>query len=105
MAILVRSVGASASFFELAVAVTISNLVAVLPISINGIGVLDGVYIFIMKDFGMEYELALMVMFLIRALVIPLSLAGGYFYLQDKSLYENTRMMGENIQSVQKTRK
>lgn len=84
MNVLVKAVGGDFSVSKLAVTVMISNLAAVLPISINGIGLLDGSFVFVAGKFGMNYEHAVMVMVLNRALLIPLSLVGGWFYLRDK---------------------
>lgn len=84
MTILIKAIGGNFSVSKLAVTLMISNLAAVLPISINGIGLLDGSFVFVAGKFGMSYEHAVMVMGLNRALLIPLSLIGGMFYLKDK---------------------
>jgi glycosyltransferase 2 family protein len=84
MFVLAYAVGFPVGLHKLIIGLAISNLAALLPISINGIGLLDGSFIFIMKELGMPYEGALMMMLLIRALLIPLSCIGGLFYLKDK---------------------
>jgi uncharacterized protein (TIRG00374 family) len=84
MYLLSYAVGYPAGWHTLIIALSISNLAALLPISINGIGLLDGSFIFIMKELGMPYDAALMMMLILRALLIPLSLIGGVFYLRDK---------------------
>jgi uncharacterized protein (TIRG00374 family) len=84
MMVIVGAVGAQFDFSRLIVAVAVSNLVAVLPISINGIGLLDGSFIYVAGKLGLEYNFALAVMLMIRALLIPLSLIGGVFYLKEK---------------------
>lgn len=87
MTILIKAIGSEFSVSKLAVAIMISNLAAVLPISINGIGLLDGSFVYVAGKFGMSYEHAVMVMGLNRALLIPLSLIGGMFYLEDKKAH------------------
>ena len=87
MTILIKAIGSNFSVTKLAVTLMISNLAAVLPISINGIGLLDGSFVYVAGKFGMSYEHAVMVMGLNRALLIPLSLIGGLFYLKDKKAH------------------
>jgi uncharacterized membrane protein YbhN (UPF0104 family) len=104
MLILIRAIGAKFSIYKLVIAVTVSNLAAMLPISINGIGLMDGSFIYVAGRLGLNYEPALMVMLLIRALVIPLSLIGGLFYLGEKRSLsladlrkEHTKSIGESV--------
>ena len=82
--ILIRAVGESCSFFSLMSAVMMSNILAILPISINGIGLLDGSFIYIISSFGVSYESAIIVMILHRGLSLLLSTIGGVFYFLDK---------------------
>ena len=84
MLLLIAAVGGKLDVFSLVVAVAISNLVAVLPISINGIGLMDGSFIYVASRLGMDFNLALMVMLIIRALLIVLSLIGGIYYLKER---------------------
>ncbi len=81
--LLIYAVGESCSIFNLALVVATSTVVAMLPISINGIGLMDGSFIYLIGKFGMGYESALMVILLIRALTIFISLFGGYLYLRE----------------------
>ena len=99
MLILIKAIGATSSVVKLVVAVAISNMVALLPISINGIGLMDGSFICVAGKFGMNYESALMVMVLIRALLIPLSLIGGMLYLRDKRRLKYHDFRREGIKS------
>ena len=82
--LLLVAVGESMSIFQLAIAVAGSTVIAMVPISLNGIGLLDGSFIYLLVHFGIGYEHALLVMVLIRALNVPLSLFGGIFYFLDK---------------------
>lgn len=77
-------VGASISLPALLVVLALLNIVAMLPISINGIGLMEGSFIFLSGQFGVPYDAALVVMLLIRVLVMPLSMIGAFFYFRDK---------------------
>lgn len=83
--LLVHATGASISVADLAVVVAMLSVVAVVPLSINGIGLLDGSFIFLAGQFGVAFEPALTVMLLHRALLIPISLAGGVLYFSGRS--------------------
>ena len=80
---LIEAVGGSISVYKLAVVVTISTVVGMLPISINGMGLTDGSFVYLAVKFGMDYEHALMVMLLTRAFLIPISLFGGFLYFKE----------------------
>ncbi|MDH3689200.1 MAG: flippase-like domain-containing protein [Gammaproteobacteria bacterium] len=80
MLTLIHAVGGSMSVFDLAVVSALLSVIAIVPLSINGIGLVDGSFIYLAGQFGLGYEIALMVMLLHRALLIPISLVGGIFY-------------------------
>ena len=84
MFLLTRAVGAPVSFAALTLGTAGSNLAAMLPLSINGIGLWDGSFIYLMSAQGMSYNAALAMMLAIRTLLVPLSLIGGIFYLSDR---------------------
>ena len=78
--------GYSLSICILAVAVCVSTLVALLPVSINGLGLLDGSFIYLLSTFHVSYEHSLIVMLLIRLLTYAQSLLGGVFYFFEKNI-------------------
>lgn len=86
--LMIYAVGEYISIFELAIVTTLSTLVALLPISVNGYGLLDGTMIYLFGYYGLDYEGAVVAMILIRALNIPLSLVGGITYLCDRKPLE-----------------
>jgi hypothetical protein len=98
--LLVVAVGESLSIFQLAIAITVSTVIALVPISLNGIGLLDGSFIYLLVHFGIGYEQALLVMVLIRALAIPLSLFGGIFYFLDKRSFKNDDCNHQEVQII-----
>jgi len=86
--LLVHSVGATIPMFAMAVVIVVSTIVALIPISINGIGLLDGSFIYLMTHYHVNYEQAFLVMLLIRLLNFPLGLIGGLFYLSDDASFK-----------------
>lgn len=95
--LLIYAVGESIPIFSLAVVVAVSTVIALIPISINGIGLMDGSYIFLLVHYGVGYDQAVIVMLLIRLLQLPLSLVGGIFYQLDKSLLQVPDVQPEEI--------
>lgn len=81
MALLIASVGGAMAMADLIVVMALVGIAAIVPISINGIGVVDGSFIYLAGHFGLDYDLALTVMLAQRALLIPISLIGGLLYL------------------------
>jgi glucose uptake protein GlcU len=59
-------------------------MVAMLPISINGIGLAEGSFAYLISKFGVSYETGIIVMILSRVLAVLISLLGGIFYFKDK---------------------
>lgn len=82
--ILIFAVEASCSFFDMALILTIFNIAGVLPITINGIGVVDGTFIYLINQYGVDYDAALLVMIVNRALLAIISFLGGLIYILDK---------------------
>lgn len=82
--LLIVSAGGSLAIYDLAVVAALLSIVAILPLSINGIGLVDGSFIYLAGQFGLGYETALTVMLLQRALLIPISLVGGILYTTER---------------------
>ena len=82
--LLIASVGAHLPVYHLVVVVAILSIVTILPLSINGIGLVDGSFIYLAGQYGLEYEQGLTIMLLLRALMIPISLIGAWHYLKEK---------------------
>lgn len=81
---LIAAVGAHLPLYHLVVVLAILSIVTILPLSINGIGLVDGSFIYLAGQYGMEYEQGLTIMLLLRALMIPISLIGAGYYLKEK---------------------
>ncbi|MEM6528057.1 MAG: lysylphosphatidylglycerol synthase transmembrane domain-containing protein [Chloroflexota bacterium] len=59
------------------------NLVTVLPISINGLGVREGTVVFLLGQFGVQSERALVLSLLILAMGLLVGVVGGLFVATD----------------------
>lgn len=77
--------GVDISFPELFVVLTLVTLIGVLPISINGLGVVDGAFVVLLSIYGVDKDLALSVMLITRAMVILISIIGAVLYVSEDS--------------------
>jgi len=82
--LLMKTAGEPLAWYDVAVISALLSVVAVVPLSINGIGVIEGSLIYLAAQFGMSYDTALLVALLQRVLLIPISLAGGLLYLLER---------------------
>jgi glycosyltransferase 2 family protein len=80
------AVGEPIDFASCAVIGTMSALVAVLPISINGIGISESSFVAVAVALGATTEHSAAVAILIRVLVAPLSLGCGLIYMAELHL-------------------
>jgi glycosyltransferase 2 family protein len=78
-------VGVEISVAELFVVLTLVTLLGVLPISINGIGVVDTAFVVLLGVYGVGSDLALSVMLICRMLLILVSAIGAGFYLSERT--------------------
>jgi uncharacterized membrane protein YbhN (UPF0104 family) len=88
-------VHATISLPELFVVLTLVNLFSMLPISINGLGVVDGAFIHFAGQYEVGYDAALAVMLIARALLIGISLIGAAFFLGERGVFPNEKKLGE----------
>lgn len=82
--LMILALGLRADPLELTLAIAITELVGLLPISLGGLGLVDGVFIYLMSRYGLSHEVALSTMLLIRVPRVPLSLIGAYFYASER---------------------
>lgn len=85
--LLFRAFGVVASFPSCAIIASLSGVVAVLPISINGIGVTEGAFVYVATQLGLDLNQSIVVAFTLRVLNLPLSLVCGLIYFVDSSLF------------------
>jgi uncharacterized membrane protein YbhN (UPF0104 family) len=77
---LFQSLGSPVPLAACALIAAVSGLASILPISINGIGVVEGSFAGAAVALGADYEVALLVAVLIRLIVLPISLIFGAIY-------------------------
>ena len=82
--LIISALNETCSIFSLSMVIMVSSVLAMLPISLNGIGILDGSFIYLISHYGVSYEASIMIMVLVRMLTMALSLIGGFFYYLDK---------------------
>lgn len=83
ISVLFDALGSDAGYAKYALMAAVVGLASILPISINGIGVVEGAFVFSATQLGIDYNEALIAAFMMRILVIPLSLTCGLVYLWD----------------------
>ena len=83
ISVLFDGLGADGAYAKYALMAAIVGLAGILPISINGIGVIEGVFVVSAIQLGIGYNEAIIVAFMLRILVLPLSLICGLVYLLD----------------------
>jgi hypothetical protein len=101
--LLICAFGESSSFFSLAMVVMVSTVLAALPISLNGIGILDGSFIFLISQYGVTYEVALMTVVLHRMLTMVGSMIGGGLYYLDRHTKDPAGQIREGILSIRES--
>ena len=78
------SFGVQVPLIDLLVIITIISVLTMIPVSLNGIGVREGGYVFFFTKLGVPEEISLSVSLLFLILVTISSLAGGVFWLMER---------------------
>lgn len=78
--VLSQSVNVDISLLNLFVFVPLMNILIMVPVSIGGIGVQEGAFIYFFSQVGISTQAALSVALLFRAVTVAGSLPGGVFY-------------------------
>lgn len=69
------------SFVVVVGVIMVSNVLAMLPVSLNGYGILDFSFIGLLSYYGVDYEKAVLVMLLYRCMQVMISAFGGLLYV------------------------
>jgi uncharacterized protein (TIRG00374 family) len=77
------AVGVKKGIADCAFIAAFAGIATVLPISINGIGVVEGSLVFSAAQVGIAFDQAILVALTLRILTIPLTLICGFIYLYD----------------------
>jgi uncharacterized protein (TIRG00374 family) len=83
ISVLFDSLGSDVGYPKYAVMAAIVGLASILPISINGIGVIEGAFVLSATQLGIGYNEAIIAAFMLRILMLPLSMICGFVYLWD----------------------
>jgi uncharacterized protein (TIRG00374 family) len=78
--LLVMATGSYVPFIAVIGVIMVSNVLAMLPVSINGYGILDLSFIGLLSYYGVDYEKAVLVMLLYRGMQVLVSSFGGILY-------------------------
>jgi len=81
--VLFNALGSDGDYARYALLGAVIGLAAIIPISINGIGVVEGSFAVAAVQLGMNFNHAVIVAFIMRILVLALSLICGLVYLVD----------------------
>jgi uncharacterized protein (TIRG00374 family) len=81
--LLIYALGTSVDPVELTVALFAVEVAAMMPISIGGIGVMEGSFVYVMSSFGLNSEAGLAAMLALRVLTLLLALIGAVLYLAE----------------------
>jgi glycosyltransferase 2 family protein len=82
--LLFLALGIEVPWLELLVIITLISVITMLPVSLNGLGVREGSYVFFFNQLGVPNEMAIAVSLLFFTLVSLSSLVGGLFWLSER---------------------
>lgn len=88
--LLLVALGETVNPLQLAVALFAVEVAGLIPLSIGGLGLVEGSFMLTMTHFGVGYEVSLAAMLLMRVLVMPLSLLGAVLYFAGNRLETTT---------------
>jgi uncharacterized membrane protein YbhN (UPF0104 family) len=83
ISVMIDALGSDGGYAKYALMAAVVGLASVLPISINGIGVIEGAFVFSATQLGIGYNEALIAALMLRIIVVPLSLLCGLIYFWD----------------------
>jgi len=92
---LFNSLGAHISLEQAALVAAAAGLATIIPLSINGLGIVEATIAGTAVAVGVSYEAGLLVAVLMRLLLLPLTLAAGLLYaFEPRHQYTNVRSPG-----------
>lgn len=93
--LLFHSLGAPLSLEQAALIAAAAGLATIIPLSINGLGIVEATIAGTAVAVGVSYEAGLVVAVLMRLLLLPLTLAAGLLYaFEPRHQYTNVRSPG-----------
>ena len=82
--LLILALGTAVDPIELTVALFAVEVAAMMPISLGGLGVMEGSFVYVMGGFGLDPEAGLAGMLMLRVLTLLLGLIGAALYLGEE---------------------
>jgi glycosyltransferase 2 family protein len=82
--LLFLALGINIPWLDLLMIITIISVITMLPVSVNGLGVREGSYVFFFQQLGVPSEMAVAVSLLFFFLVSVSSLAGGLIWISER---------------------
>jgi uncharacterized membrane protein YbhN (UPF0104 family) len=93
--LLFNSLGAQVSLEQAALVAAAAGIATIIPLSINGLGIVEATIAGTAVAVGVSYEAGLVVAVLMRLLLLPLTLAAGLLYaFEPRHQYTNVRSPG-----------
>lgn len=81
--LLILALGMKVDPVQLTVALFAVEVAAMLPISLGGLGVMEGSFVYVMGGFGLDHEAGLAGMLMLRVLTLVIGLIGAGLYLAE----------------------
>jgi hypothetical protein len=82
--IMLYALGTAASPVELTLAVVAVNVFGMLPISLGGLGLMEGSFAYVMHRYGVPLEAGVATILLMRVLLLPMCAVGGVFFVLER---------------------
>jgi len=82
--LLIYGLGYQLSFFEVTLIMFVNATVAMLPISIGGIGVTELSFGYMFHTFGLDSEIGVVISLLIRIVTLPSVLVGWFLFMKER---------------------
>ena len=98
--LLLQAAGVNCSFFALSFVMMISIIAAQIPLSINGIGIMDGSFVFLISAYGVPPEEALVVMLLFRTISLFISFIGIYFFYKSSDSKNSLGAIKNEVEAI-----
>ena len=93
--LLLLALGTQVNILTLTVAVVAVELIGLLPITLGGFGLVEGSFIYTMGHYGVNGEVALATMLMMRVLMVPFAMVGAYFYFAGERPQKSVSSAGE----------
>lgn len=81
--LLFKAFGLQVLFLHCAVIVALVGIANIIPLSINGIGIVEGSFVYVSMQLGVALDHAVIIAFILRVMTIPYSLICGGIYIID----------------------